>query len=186
MERRSLGGGAPAGGEVPVGAADVLPVEVGALHAEVVAARRAQVVAVEREGVRLAVEDLRAGRVAPGLVHAQPAGEAHVLHDAGVQVEVELRGVGDVVVVVGLGRPGGLHPDRRCDRGDVLGFVVLGLLVVIGLSLWVTTSTTRRIRRVVAAADRLALGDVSVDEQLDTRAADETALLEGFARFVST
>ncbi|MEE8311661.1 MAG: response regulator [Candidatus Binatia bacterium] len=75
----------------------------------------------------------------------------------------------------------------RSRISDVLGLVVLGLLVVIGLSLWVTTSTTRRIRRVVAAADRLALGDVSVDEQLDTRAADETALLSrSFNRLVAS
>jgi signal transduction histidine kinase/DNA-binding response OmpR family regulator len=65
----------------------------------------------------------------------------------------------------------------RSRLAAVFGLLAAGLLVVIGLSLWVTTSTSRRIRRAVTAADRMARGDVSFDTGLDTAAEDETGLL---------
>jgi methyl-accepting chemotaxis protein len=45
------------------------------------------------------------------------------------------------------------------------------------ISLWITTSTSRRIRHAVHAADRLAQGDVSVETEILTDAKDETGRL---------
>ena len=57
------------------------------------------------------------------------------------------------------------------------GLVGTGLLAVMAVSLWVTSTISRRIRRTVAVADRVALGDVSVESDLDTESRDETGLL---------
>ncbi len=93
---------------------------------------------------------------------------------------------GDWMVVVRRSEDAVLAPIRR-QLQAVLGLLAVGLSVVLGVSLWVTTSTSRRIRRAVAAADRLALGDVSLHEALDTRADDETArLCESFNRLVES
>ncbi len=73
-------------------------------------------------------------------------------------------------------------------RGRLVVVVVLlalGLTTVLALSLWITTTTSRRIRRTVDAADRLAQGDVSVQLEVLTDAQDETGrLAEAFNRVV--
>jgi len=69
----------------------------------------------------------------------------------------------------------------------VFALMGLGLLVVVGVSLWITTTTARRIRRAVAAADRVALGDLSTSSEIVTDARDETALLShSFNRLVES
>ncbi|MEA3411748.1 MAG: response regulator [Pseudomonadota bacterium] len=53
------------------------------------------------------------------------------------------------------------------------GVAVLGLLSVLSLLLWATTSTTRRLRGAVQAADLLASGDIPGHMVLETGAEDE-------------
>ena len=67
LGRRAVGGRATADGEIGVAAADVVPVEVGALDPQPVAAGAAAVGAVHAVGVP-GVEDLGTGRIAP-LIH---------------------------------------------------------------------------------------------------------------------
>jgi signal transduction histidine kinase/CheY-like chemotaxis protein len=75
----------------------------------------------------------------------------------------------------------------RSHVTTVSGLLAVGLAAVIAISLWITTTTSRRIRATVNAADRLALGDVSVDSQLLTSAQDETGrLAEAFNRVVES
>ncbi|MGI9592118.1 MAG: response regulator [Myxococcota bacterium] len=69
----------------------------------------------------------------------------------------------------------------------VILLIALGLSAVLAISLWITTATSRRIRRTVEAADRLAEGDVSVDTKLLTDSQDETGrLAEAFNRVVES
>ena len=81
VERHAAGGRTAADGQVDRGAADVLPVEVGALDSHDVGVRDRGGGAVDVDRVGLAVEDLDAGRVAPGLVHRQAALEVDVVGD---------------------------------------------------------------------------------------------------------
>jgi signal transduction histidine kinase/DNA-binding response OmpR family regulator len=65
----------------------------------------------------------------------------------------------------------------------IVVMVSIGLLLVTWLAIWVSRTTSSRIRRVVEVADRLALGDVNAETSLDARASDETSRLsESFNR----
>ncbi len=78
------------------------------------------------------------------------------------------------------------EPIRR-RLAAISGLVVLGLLAVGAVSLAVTSTTSRRIRRVVAAADRVALGDVELAEQVQSSSRDETGrLTDSFNRVVES
>ncbi len=83
---------------------------------------------------------------------------------------------GEWTVVIRKAESAVMAPIRE-KVAPLFGAVVFGLLVVSGLSVWVARSTSARIRRVVEAADRMALGDVSAASQLDTAARDETGRL---------
>jgi signal transduction histidine kinase/CheY-like chemotaxis protein/HAMP domain-containing protein len=60
---------------------------------------------------------------------------------------------------------------------DSLRIAGLGLLIVLVLLLWVTTSITRRIRAAAAAADLMASGELPEEIVLETRAKDEIGLM---------
>jgi signal transduction histidine kinase/DNA-binding response OmpR family regulator len=93
---------------------------------------------------------------------------------------------GDWTVVVRKREAAVIAPIRARLSG-IFALVSAGLLVVMLLSLVVTSATSRRIRRTVGVADRLALGDVSVEGELDTEASDETGLLAtSFERLVES
>ncbi len=83
---------------------------------------------------------------------------------------------GDWTVVVRKREAAVLAPIRARLAGIFL-LVGAGMLAVMVLSLLVTSASSRRIRRTVAVADRVALGDVSVESDLDSEARDETGLL---------
>ena len=115
VQRRPASRGATADRQVEVGAADVRPVEVGPVDAQDVGVRDARGVAVDVEGVGLAVEHLDAGGVAPGLVHRQAAGELDVVGHLGVHAEAQAAGVHQRVVGVVA-----VHRGRGQEHGDQL------------------------------------------------------------------
>jgi signal transduction histidine kinase/DNA-binding response OmpR family regulator len=93
---------------------------------------------------------------------------------------------GEWTVVVRKREAAVLAPIRERLVG-IFGLVGVGLVAVMGLSLAVTSASSRRIRRTVAAADRVALGDVSAASDLDAEAPDETGLLAvSFNRLVES
>jgi len=65
----------------------------------------------------------------------------------------------------------------RSHLTRVFALVGMGLVPIVALSLWVANATASRIRRAVDVADRVALGDLSVDGVLDTHVRDETGRL---------
>jgi len=65
----------------------------------------------------------------------------------------------------------------RVQLASTLMLVVVGVILVVGLSFAITTNIARRIRKTVEAANRMALGDLSVAPDLDTNAGDETGSL---------
>jgi signal transduction histidine kinase/DNA-binding response OmpR family regulator len=65
----------------------------------------------------------------------------------------------------------------RAQLASTFILVVIGVILVVGLSFGITTNIARRIRKAVEAANRVALGDLSVAPDLDTNAADETGSL---------
>jgi signal transduction histidine kinase/DNA-binding response OmpR family regulator len=65
----------------------------------------------------------------------------------------------------------------RNHLSSVFALVVAGLVPIVALSLWVANATASRIRRAVDVADRVALGDLSVDTALDAHVRDETGRL---------
>ncbi len=91
---------------------------------------------------------------------------------------------GEWLVVISKPETDVTEPIRE-QLAAVSGLVALGLLAVGAVSLAVGSATSRRIRRVVSAADRVALGEVEVAEQLQSTARDETGLLtQSFNRVV--
>jgi signal transduction histidine kinase/DNA-binding response OmpR family regulator len=69
----------------------------------------------------------------------------------------------------------------------IAAIVAIGLLAVALLSLWVTRTSSTRIRRAVRAADRMALGDASMEMELDANVRDETGrLYESFQRLAES
>nr|MBC8340989.1 response regulator [Pseudomonadota bacterium] len=65
----------------------------------------------------------------------------------------------------------------RAQFASTFILVVIGVILVVGLSFGITTSIARRIRKAVEAANRVARGDLSVAPDLDTNAEDETGSL---------
>jgi signal transduction histidine kinase/CheY-like chemotaxis protein len=69
----------------------------------------------------------------------------------------------------------------------IVTIVAIGLLAVAGLSLWVTRTSSARIRRAVDAADRMALGDATIEMAADANAPDETGRLnDSFQRLAES
>ena len=91
---------------------------------------------------------------------------------------------GEWMVVISKTETDVIEPIRE-QLAAISGLVAFGLIAVGAISLAVTSAITRRIRRVVSAADRVALGDVEVAAQLESSAKDETGrLTESFSRVV--
>ncbi len=65
----------------------------------------------------------------------------------------------------------------RSQTKMILLFVVGTLLIVTGLSWWISYHTSSRIRKAVYAANRLAEGDIKGDIDIDVNSGDETGQL---------
>ena len=75
----------------------------------------------------------------------------------------------------------------RAQTKMILLFVVGTLLVVTGLSWWVSQHTSSRIRKAVFAANRLAAGDIEEDMDVDVNSSDETGRLgRSFNRLIES
>ncbi|MDG2049905.1 MAG: response regulator [Myxococcota bacterium] len=83
---------------------------------------------------------------------------------------------GEWMVVIRKSEAAVIAPIQAKVAG-IIALVAAGVAIVVVLSLLVTTSIARRIRKVVDVSNRVAVGDLSVASDLDTQAKDETGLL---------
>ena len=93
---------------------------------------------------------------------------------------------GDWMVILSRSEAAVIAPIRE-KMLPIASIVGIGLLAVAVLSLWVTRTSSARIRRAVRAADRMALGDASMEMELDPKVRDETGrLYESFQRLAES
>jgi signal transduction histidine kinase/DNA-binding response OmpR family regulator len=83
---------------------------------------------------------------------------------------------GDWMVVLSRSEAAVIAPIRE-KMLPIAMIVGLGLLAVATLSLWVTRTSSARIQRAVRAADRMALGDDTMEMAIDANVRDETGQL---------
>jgi len=93
---------------------------------------------------------------------------------------------GDWLVVVRRSEAAVVGPIRN-NILRTSGVALAGMLLVVGLAQWLSTSTSRRIRFAMEAADRLAAGDLSEELGDHAQARDEIGhMFRGFERVVDS
>ncbi len=136
----------PSDGDIQGRAADMVPGEISALHPEQVGVRDPGGGAVDVHRGGLSIENLDAGGIAKGLVHAQARGDAQIVVDLRIEIEAQPVGVEDAGVVAvaahvgrGLqhaeklllhGRRELCHGRLQLREGQVVGEVLVGGIVL--------------------------------------------------------